>query len=205
MNAPGQVILVGAFSEIVELCEAAGIGIAALIENRPDAESFGLPITGTDAEAAAILAAHPGVPVFVTPDRPALRAQLTEHYLALGAQLATLVHPRAFVARSARLGFGCVAQAGALVSSNSVLGVGVKLNTGANVTHDVTVGDFTSVAPGAVLLGRGRVGARAYIGANATILPGCAVGDGAVVGAGCVVTGDVPPGAVVAGNPGRAR
>jgi acetyltransferase-like isoleucine patch superfamily enzyme len=48
-----------------------------------------------------------------------------------------------------------------------------------------------------------RVADRASIGSNATILPGIVIGEGALVGAGAVVTKDVPPGAVVAGNPAR--
>ena len=44
---------------------------------------------------------------------------------------------------------------------------------------------------------------RASIGSNATILCGVTVGEDAMVGAGSVVTHDVPPGAVVAGNPAR--
>ena len=43
----------------------------------------------------------------------------------------------------------------------------------------------------------------ASIGSNATILCGITIGEGAIVGAGSVVTGDVPPRAVVAGNPAR--
>lgn len=43
----------------------------------------------------------------------------------------------------------------------------------------------------------------ASIGANSTILPGIDVGSGAMVGAGAVVTGDVPPKAIVVGNPAR--
>ena len=42
---------------------------------------------------------------------------------------------------------------------------------------------------------------RASIGSNATILCGVTIGEGAMVGAGSVVTHDVPPGEVVAGNP----
>lgn len=44
---------------------------------------------------------------------------------------------------------------------------------------------------------------RASIGANATILPGVRIGQNAMVGAGAVVTRDVPPNAIVVGNPAR--
>lgn len=48
-----------------------------------------------------------------------------------------------------------------------------------------------------------HIGKRAWIGAGATILPGVSVGDNAVVGAGSVVTHDVEPNTIVAGNPAR--
>lgn len=44
---------------------------------------------------------------------------------------------------------------------------------------------------------------RAWIGAGATILPGVTVGENSVVGAGSVVTHDVAPNTIVAGNPAR--
>jgi acetyltransferase-like isoleucine patch superfamily enzyme len=44
---------------------------------------------------------------------------------------------------------------------------------------------------------------RAWIGFNSIILKGVTIGEGAVVAAGSVVTKDVPPYAVVGGNPAR--
>lgn len=48
-----------------------------------------------------------------------------------------------------------------------------------------------------------RVRKRASIGSGAVILCGVTIGEGAIVGAGAVVTKDVPPHTVVAGNPAR--
>lgn len=65
---------------------------------------------------------------------------------------------------------------------------------GASVlTHDRTRGLYTDT----------WIGDRCFIGACSMILPGVTVGSGAIVGAGAVVTRDVPPRAVVAGNPAR--
>lgn len=47
------------------------------------------------------------------------------------------------------------------------------------------------------------VGEDAYLGAPVTVLPGVTIGAGAAVGAGSVVTRDVPPEAIVSGNPVR--
>jgi len=44
---------------------------------------------------------------------------------------------------------------------------------------------------------------KAWIGFNAIILKGVTIGEGAIVGAGSVVTKDVPPFTIVAGNPAR--
>jgi len=48
-----------------------------------------------------------------------------------------------------------------------------------------------------------RIKHNASVGANATLLPGITVGEHAMVGAGAVVTKDVPPYALVAGNPAK--
>lgn len=61
------------------------------------------------------------------------------------------------------------------------------------MTHDMTRGVYLHT----------RIGRRCFIGARSMILPGITVGDGSIVGAGSVVTRDVPPGCIVAGNPAR--
>ena len=48
-----------------------------------------------------------------------------------------------------------------------------------------------------------KIGDGSWIGVSAIVLPGVTIGAGAVVGAGSVVTRDVPPNAIVVGNPAR--
>jgi len=49
------------------------------------------------------------------------------------------------------------------------------------------------------------IGNDVWIGNQVTIMPGVKIGDGAVIGAGAVVAKDVPPYAVVVGNPGIVK
>ncbi len=49
-----------------------------------------------------------------------------------------------------------------------------------------------------------RIGSDVWCGLNVTICPACSeIGDGAIIGARAVVTRDVPPFTIVAGNPAR--
>jgi acetyltransferase-like isoleucine patch superfamily enzyme len=48
-----------------------------------------------------------------------------------------------------------------------------------------------------------RIGDKAFIGCNVLILKGVTIGEGAVIGAGSVVTRDIAPWHVAAGNPCR--
>lgn len=54
-----------------------------------------------------------------------------------------------------------------------------------------------------LVVGPIEIGADAFIGAKALLLPGVVVGEGGVVGAGAVVTKDVEPWTIVAGNPAK--
>jgi acetyltransferase-like isoleucine patch superfamily enzyme len=48
-----------------------------------------------------------------------------------------------------------------------------------------------------------RIERNVWIGFDACVLPGVTIGEGSVIGAKSVVTADVPPFTVVAGNPAR--
>ncbi|NJM33944.1 MAG: acyltransferase [Rhodomicrobium sp.] len=77
---------------------------------------------------------------------------------------------------------------GVYIGSESYVAFGATI-----LTHDMTRNIHTNT----------YIGKRCFIGAHSIIMPGISVGDMSIVGAGSVVTRDVPPQSIVAGNPAR--
>jgi acetyltransferase-like isoleucine patch superfamily enzyme len=65
--------------------------------------------------------------------------------------------------------------------------------------------DYHSVNAGAERTAPVRIGNDVWIGCRVIILKGVSIGDRAVIAAGAVVTRDVPPGVLAAGNPAQAK
>jgi len=117
-----------------------------------------------------------------------------------------------------KIGEGCNLGQNVLVSSGVALGRNVKVQnnvsiyTGVICEDDVFLGPsmvFTNIKnPRSAVVRKGQyertlVKKGASIGANATIICGVTIGEYAFVGAGAVVTKDVPPYALLVGNPAR--
>ena len=75
--------------------------------------------------------------------------------------------------------------------------IGPKCNL-ITINHDVNP-DNRSATFGKPI----RIEDKVWLGINATVLPGVTLGYGCIVGANSVVTNDVPPMTIVAGNPAR--
>lgn len=198
-----EVILVGAFHEMVELCEDCGIHIAGIIDNNLTGSFLGIPIIGTDNDAPRLYQEYSHCELVVTPDSPKVRETLVQLYTEAGFEFTSIISPKANISRSAKIGRGTVIQSGVNVSAATKIGNFVKLNTNANVMHDNVVGDFATIAPNAVLLGYVNTEKSAYVGANSTVLPHLIIGEGALVGAGAVVTKNVESKIIVKGVPAK--
>jgi acetyltransferase-like isoleucine patch superfamily enzyme len=111
------------------------------------------------------------------------------------------------------------------IQKGVTIGKRVKVSSHTFICEGVTIEDFVFVGHGVMFINDRypraanldgslqteadwsvvptRVRRGASIGSNATILCGVTIGEGAIVGAGSVVTHDVPPNTIVAGNPAR--
>ena len=116
------------------------------------------------------------------------------------------------------LGPACNIGQNVVISPQVVLGDNVKVQNNVSVYTGVTCGDDVFLGPSCVFTNvvnprsavsrkdqylKTYVGKGASIGANATIVCGHTIGEYAMIGAGAVVTKDIPPYALVVGNPSR--
>lgn len=115
----------------------------------------------------------------------------------------TIVHPRATVASSARVGAGTAILAGSVICPEAAIGDHVIILQNTTVNHHTRVADFVTLSAGITILGYIEIGANAFIGGGSTLAPMVKVGAGALIGAGSTVIRDVPAGRVFAGNPAR--
>ncbi len=156
-------------------------------------------------------------------DGVTLAGQIFKHEMAVVETGAigegTRIWAFAHVLPGARIGRDCILSDHTLIENDVVVGdrvtikCGVQVCDGVRIDNDVMVGanatfsnrTFARRSHGAAstevpltVVKRG-----ASIGANAAILPGITIGERAWIEAGAVVTQNVPPDAVVAGNPAR--
>lgn len=120
------------------------------------------------------------------------------------AEFATLIHPTAIIAESAKIGAGVVVCSQSVVSINTRIGDHVSVNLLSTVGHDSVLGDYSSVMPGSNISGNVSIGHGVYIGTGAKIIHRITIGDESTIGAGSVVIKDVDARQTVFGNPARA-
>ena len=120
------------------------------------------------------------------------------------------------IMKGARIGKNCVIGQNVFIGSKAIIGNGVKIQNNVSIYDGVKLEDdvfcgpsvvFTNVTNPRSYISRTSefketlIKKGATIGANSTILCGITIGEYAFIGAGAVVTKDVPPYALIYGNP----
>ncbi len=126
-------------------------------------------------------------------------------------ELNARIEPGAVIRDKVEIGERVIVMMGAVVNIGAVIGEGSMIDMNVVVGARAIVGRNCHIGAGCVLAGVLEppsadpvvIEDGVLVGANAVVLEGCRVGQGSVVAAGAVVTSDVPPGVVVAGQPAR--
>ena len=129
-----------------------------------------------------------------------------------------LIGDGATVREGARIGNRCIVGTRVFIGYDAELADEVRVQTGSHISDGWKIGKGTFVGinvstmsdlhpegyefHGSVIT---TIGERCLIGSGSVILPGLTIGDDVVIGAGALVTGDVPSGATVLGQPARIK
>jgi sugar O-acyltransferase (sialic acid O-acetyltransferase NeuD family) len=181
---------------------------AARLDPRPRAFIDDLAIPAYPGVARIDLAElHPEDEICIAIGSPEIRRRVAE--ACAGRRFAEVIAPTAIVDPTAELGEGAAICDFVMINSLARIGRHFQANYYSHVSHDCVIGDFVTFSPRTSCLGNVHVGDGVFVGAGAVIRNGAAgkplvVGEGAVIGMGAVVTGDVPAGARMIGNPARA-
>ena len=148
--------------------------------------------------------------VTVAVGSPRARARLVAKCATAGFSFATLVHHSVEISDFVDLGAGAIVCCGSILTVNINVGAHVHINLDCTVGHDVSIGEFSTLAPGVHVSGNVEIGKSVYVGTGANIINGTAenplvIGDGTVVGAGACITRSTEPNCLYVGVPAELK
>jgi len=186
----GRLLILGAGGHgraVADLATECGWTVAGFTDRSP-----GPGVLGEDDDVAVLVrdGTIDGAVVGVGNTALARRAELFAMLTSLRVATPTLIHPRATVSRTCKIGEGVVMFPSVVLGAAVEVGDNVVLYSGVIAEHDCRIAAHAYLSPGVILAGNVRVGAGAFIGMGAGVPPGSTVPEGARVRALTFVTGD---------------
>lgn len=128
---------------------------------------------------------------------PKLRKELFLKLKEIGFFIPNIIHPRAIVEPSAKMGEGNQIMMGACVGSAVTIGNNCIINSGSIISHDSKLSSHCHITPGAILAGQVEVGELTVVGMGVTVFFGKKIGSNAVILNGKHIFADVNNGEIV--------
>jgi len=183
---------------------SAGVTVTGYCDNqKKDYNPFNLLYHGTEADALK-KNIFKKENFFISIGNNAIRQKVYNFLADANILPANAVHRSAIIDASAH-----IAENGVMIAANVTLNPlatinrGVICNTGCIIEHECIVGEFSHIAPGAILCGNVTIGSGTFIGAGSVIRQGISIGSNVTVGAGSVIVKNIPDNVLVFGNPAK--
>ena len=148
---------------VIDIIQATGGTVACVFDDFPEKVNHLIMGVAVRKYAADI---YPDAEMIIAIGHNEVRKNLSQ---TLQHDFGTIIHPKAVIASSAKIGQGTVVMANAIVQAEAELGEHVIINAGVCVDHEAILADFT------------HIGALAYIGGAAELGEGCNIRPGALI------------------------
>jgi len=169
-----RIILVGGGGHckaVIDVIEQTGIyEIAGIVDNGLDLgyKVLGYEVIGKDEDLTALRKVYEYAIVTVGQIKsPKIRIKLFELLKSLDFKLPSIVSPRAYVSKYAKLGDGTVVMHDALINAGAKVGQNCIVNTKALIEHDATIENHCHISTGAIVNGGTVVRKNSFFGSNA--------------------------------------
>ncbi len=130
-------------------------------------------------------------------DRNSIRRELVMKVSALGYESTSYVSSAAHIWSDVAVGSNCLVLEGTCVQPGCIIRDGAFIWTGVQIGHHSTIGAFSFISAGAVLMGCNELGECAQVGGGAVLYDHITVGDRSVVRPGVVLRSSLAEGQLI--------
>lgn len=203
----GKIVLVGGgghCASCIDVIEQEGrFQVAGIIDltNKVGETQLGYPIIGDDSDLPQLTETYSHFLITLGQiETPQRRIAIYEQLQQLGAQLPTVVSPRAYISRHANVGPGTIVMHNALINAGANIGVNCIVNSCCLIEHDAEIGNHCHISTNSTINGGTQIADGTFVGSGAVIRDNIRVGSYSLIGGGVNVMGDIPDKTIYTGQ-----
>ena len=176
-------------------------------KNNDKKEFYGLPILGNDEvllefKNKGIHNIAIGIGGFKD---NGLRTRVFDKFSLMGFNIVNVIHPKAIISKSVKLGKGNVIFAGVILNPDVKLGNNVIVATGSTIDHETIVEDNCLISAGVTIGANTKIGNGSLCALGSKIISDVSIGKSVLVAAGAVVVNNIKDGTRVFGVPAKEK
>lgn len=163
-------------------------------------ELCGLPILGTDYLYTNKIN---GLCMVIAVSSPEAKAKISKKLKSYDIEFPNFIAPSSWISKGVKLGQGILIYPDSSIDFETEIDDFVTINAGCSVGHNVTIGQFSTLAPGVNLAGFTKIEQSADLGIGCCSIQRIKIGKHSVIGGQAMLIKDVEPGRTVAGVPAK--
>ena len=141
--------------------------------------------------------------IIIAMGEPEMRRKMAEKYFQKGFKMATFIHPKSCIAKTAVIKEGCVVFPFVYVAVNTVIGSNSIIHASCCIENDCKTGENCFISSNSFIGAKTTVENNCFIGPSSVLRDTVIIKENDIIGMGSVVTKSTEGNSVYVGNPAR--